>query len=123
MSAAVLAGMVSTTVFASSMLPMVVRAWRTRDLSSYSRSHLVMTNAGNAVHTLYVASLPVGPVWLLHSFHVAVAATMLVWHLRFVDARPSRHLTRGAAQGRPAQPPSTCSPGTSRAVLRPASPV
>jgi hypothetical protein len=84
MSAAVLAGLMSTALFATSMLPMVVRAWRTHDLSSYSRSHLLMTNAGNVVHTVYVASLPVGPVWLLHSFHVVVAATMLVWHLRFV---------------------------------------
>ena len=41
-----------------------------------------MTNVGNAVHTLYVASLPLGPVWLLHSLHVAASATMLVWHLR-----------------------------------------
>jgi hypothetical protein len=86
MSAAVLAGLMSTVLFATSMLPMVVRAWRTHDLSSYSRSHLLMTNAGNVVHTVYVASLPLGPVWLLHSFHVVVAATMLVWHLRFVGA-------------------------------------
>jgi hypothetical protein len=97
MSAAVLAGLVSTVLFAASMLPMVVRAWRTRDLTSYSRGHLMMTNAGNTVHTLYVVSLPAGPVWLLHSFHVVVAATMLVWHLRFVEDAAVAAETRSPA--------------------------
>ena len=69
MNAATIAGVASTLMFAGSTLPMVVRAARTRDVSSYSRSHLVMTNAGNAVHTVYVASLPPGPVWLLHCMY------------------------------------------------------
>lgn len=90
MSAAFVAGLASTLLFAGSMLPMVVRARRTRDLESYSRSQLVMTNIGNAVHTLYVVSLPVGPLWLLHGFHAVVAATMLVWHLRFAGRRVVR---------------------------------
>ena len=37
MSPAVLAGMVSTAVFAASLLPMVLRAHRTGDVRSYSR--------------------------------------------------------------------------------------
>jgi uncharacterized protein with PQ loop repeat len=86
MNASVLAGIASTLLFAGSMLPMVFRAWRTRDLASYSRSHLVMTNVGNAIHTVYVISLPGGPIWLLHGFHVVVAFVMLVWHLRFPGA-------------------------------------
>ena len=89
MSPAVLAGMVSTAVFAASLLPMVLRAHRTGDVRSYSRGHLVMTNVGNAVHTLYVASLPLGPVWLLHSLHVAASAIMLVWHLRLGEEEPA----------------------------------
>ena len=107
MSAAVLAGIASTVLFAGSTLPMLVRARRTRDLTSYSRSHLLMTNVGNGIHTVYVASLPVGPVWLLHSFHVGVAATMLVWHLRYVDgeAEPSGvHATPGARRGSEERP-------------------
>ena len=40
MNTATIAGVVSTLMFAASTLPMVVRAARTRDVSSYSRSHL-----------------------------------------------------------------------------------
>ena len=83
MKAATLAGVASTMMFAGSTLPMVVRAARTRDVSSYSRSHLVMTNAGNAVHTVYIASLPPGPVWLLHCMYVLVAAFMFAAHRRW----------------------------------------
>jgi hypothetical protein len=91
MSPAVLAGIVSTAMFVGSSLPMVVRAWRTRDLTSYSRSHLVLANVGNLVHSVYIVSLPFGPAWMLHGFHVTVTLTMLVWHLRYVrpDGRES----------------------------------
>ena len=88
MNTATIAGAASTLMFAGSTLPMVVRAARTRDLSSYSRSHLFMTNAGNAVHTLYIASLPPGPVWLLHCMYSGVAVFMLAAHRRW--ARPAR---------------------------------
>ena len=86
MNTATIAGAASTLMFAGSTLPMVVRAVRTRDLSSYSRSHLFMTNAGNAVHTVYIASLPPGPVWLLHCMYSGVAVFMLAAHRRW--ARP-----------------------------------
>jgi len=69
MNTATIAGVASTLMFAISTLPMVIRAAQTRDVSSYSRSHLFITNAGNVVHTLYIASLPPGPVWLLHGVH------------------------------------------------------
>lgn len=49
MSPAVVAGLASTVVFALSTLPMVARAFRTRDMTSYSRGHLVMTNVGNGI--------------------------------------------------------------------------
>lgn len=83
MSPAVAAGLASTVVFALSTLPMVARALRTKEMASYSRGHLVMTNLGNVIHTVYVTSLPLGPVWVLHSFHVVVSAAMLGWHLRY----------------------------------------
>ena len=83
MSPAVVAGLASTVVFALSTLPMVARAIQTKEMASYSRGHLVMTNIGNAIHTAYVVSLPVGPVWVLHTFHVVVSAAMLTWHLRY----------------------------------------
>jgi hypothetical protein len=87
MNGATIAGIASTLIFAVSALPMVLRAVRTREVSSYSRSHLLMTNAGNAVHTVYVASLPPGPVWLLHCMYSSVAVFMLAAHRRW--ARPS----------------------------------
>ena len=83
MNTATIAGVASTLMFAGSTLPMVVRAARTRDVSSYSRSHLLMTNGGNAVHTVYIASLPPGPVWLLHGMYSCVAAFMFAAHVRW----------------------------------------
>jgi hypothetical protein len=82
MTAATLAGLVSTTIFAASVLPMLWRAGRTRDLTSYSLGHLVLVNAGNVVHSVYVVSLPAGPVWLLHGLYVTSSVAMLTWKLR-----------------------------------------
>jgi uncharacterized protein with PQ loop repeat len=87
-SLAILAGTVSTVLFASSVLPMLVKAARTKDLSSYSRGNLVLANVGNLVHSVYVVQLPAGPIWALHSFYVLTSALMLVWHLLYVP-RPS----------------------------------
>lgn len=78
-----LAGITSTVIFAGSTLPMVGKAWRTRDLRSYSLGNLVLANVGNAVHAVYVFSLPPGPIWLLHAFNLATTALMLVWFLRY----------------------------------------
>lgn len=82
-SLAVLAGFASTALFVTSTLPMLAKAWRTRDLSSYSLGQLLLSNLGNAVYSVYVFSLPPGPVWALHAFYVVSTATMLVWFLRY----------------------------------------
>ncbi|MEV6412249.1 hypothetical protein [Kribbella sp. NPDC051718] len=89
---ALLAGTVSTLLFASSTLPMVLKAARTKDLSSYSLANLVLANIGNAVHCIYVVHLPVGPIWALHGFYVVTTGLMLLWCLRY-RSRP-----RGALQ-------------------------
>jgi uncharacterized protein with PQ loop repeat len=73
-----IAGTVSTVVFAVSNLPMLRKALRTRDVSSYSLSSIAMINAANAVYSLYVFSLPIGPIWALHTFYLVSCATMLV---------------------------------------------
>jgi uncharacterized protein with PQ loop repeat len=78
-----LAGIASTVIFACSMLPMLTKAHRTRDLASYSLGNLVLANIGNAVHSVYVFSLPVGPIWALHGFYLATSWLMLVWCLRY----------------------------------------
>ncbi len=88
MSVPVLAGLISTAIFAGSFLPMLVKAGRTKDLESYSAGYIVLTNVGNLVHSVYVISLPAGPVWILHSFYLVSAALMLWWYLRYT-ARPA----------------------------------
>ena len=85
----VLAGMVSTSIFVVSYLPMLVKAARSKDLSSYSGWNLVLANVGNLVHSIYVLSLPAGPLWALHGFYLAASVLMLVWWVRY-RGRPSR---------------------------------
>ena len=85
---AVLAGSVSTVLFAVSTLPMLIKAARTKELNSYSRGNLVLANVGNAVHCIYVFQLPAGPIWALHSFYVVASGLMLFWHLRYATASP-----------------------------------
>ena len=88
LSFTVLAGTISTIIFAASALPMLTKAWKTRDLASYSRGNILMANTGNVVHSVYVYSLPPGPIWLLHTFYLITTAMMLVWYLRF-EWRPA----------------------------------
>src|SRR5215207_11742411 len=88
---AMLAGSVSTVLFGVSTLPMLIKAARTKELSSYSRGNLVLANAGNAVHSIYVFQLPTGPIWALHTFYIVTSGLMLFWHLRY--ARRMRGLT------------------------------
>lgn len=84
------AGLTSTALFIGSYLPMLHKAWRTRDLSSYSRPSLLLTNVGNVVQTVYVISLPLGPVWILHGFYLAASALMLGLHLHHTPVTPDR---------------------------------
>jgi hypothetical protein len=78
-----LAGIASTVIFAGSTLPMLGKALRTRDLGSYSLGNLLLANTGNAVHSIYVFSLPAGPLWILHSFYLVTTGLMLAWFLRY----------------------------------------
>ena len=108
MDIAIIAGTVSTVVFAVSNLPMLRKALRTRDVSSYSLSSLVMINAANVVYSLYVFTLPIGPIWALHTFYLVSCAIMLVLCLRqhrtataqIISSRPvRRHIRAGRAAG------------------------
>jgi uncharacterized protein with PQ loop repeat len=83
MNIPVLAGSISTGLFMASVLPMLIKAWRTKDLKSYSLGNLVTSNVANLVHSVYVASLPFGPVWALHGFYLIATALMLIWALRY----------------------------------------
>jgi hypothetical protein len=79
----IIAGAMSTLMFVLSNFPMLMRAFKTRNLSSYSFTHILFSNLGNAIHWLYVASLPFGPIWFLHGFFTVTTALMLVCYLRF----------------------------------------
>jgi uncharacterized protein with PQ loop repeat len=93
----VLAGTLSTVLFALGMLPMLVKAARTRDLASYSLGNLVLSNVANAVHSIYVFNLPAGPIWVLHLAYIVASALMLAWWLRY---REAGHDGSGADAGR-----------------------
>jgi len=77
-----IAGTVATLMFVGSALPMLIRAHRTRDLSSYSPANLIIANIGNLAQTLYVLAVPPGPLWALHGFNVIASGLMLLWWLR-----------------------------------------
>ena len=77
-------------IFAVAALPMLARAVRTKDLGSYSRGHLVMSNVGNIVYSAYVFHLPPGPVWMLHSFYLLSSALMLGWSLCYASSGSPR---------------------------------
>jgi uncharacterized protein with PQ loop repeat len=96
------AGMVSTALFGISNLPMVLKAVHTKDLGSYSLGSLALINAANGVHSLYVFTLPMGPIWLLHSFYLVASALMLVMFLRYQHAHGaarSSHPEQNRRQG------------------------
>ena len=57
-----LAGTIATMVFALSTLPMLGKAVRSRDLTSYSTGNLVLANVGNTFYSVYVFQLPLGPI-------------------------------------------------------------
>jgi len=78
-----LAGVIATVIFAVGTVPMVVKAARTKDLRSYSRSNILLSNMGNVIQSIYVFSLPAGPIWALHSFYLVSTALMLLWWLRY----------------------------------------
>lgn len=101
LDAALIAGTFSTALFVLSYLPMLVKAARTHDLDSYSRGQLVLATVGNLVNSVYVFSLPVGPIWFLHGFNLACTLLMLAWHLRYATGGVS---STPAAAEEPAEP-------------------
>ncbi len=110
----ILAGLTSTALFVASTLPMLAKARRTRDLSSYSLGNLLLANTGNAIHSVYVFSLPPGPIWALHGFYLVSTATMLVWFLRYRVGG----FTHAARQGMRRTPDATGRPALLASAAR-----
>jgi uncharacterized protein with PQ loop repeat len=79
----VMAGVTSSMIFVSSNLPSLFKAFKTKDMGSYSLGQLILGNVGNWVYWLYVRSLPVGPVWYLQAFFTTASGLMLFSYLRY----------------------------------------
>ena len=109
---AVLAGSISTALFVVSALPMLYKAACTRDLGSYSLGNLLLANVGNGFYALYVFSMPVGPIWALHSFYMLSSALMLVWYLRY-EVSKRRRGSAGVDRATAALPPPETAAGWS----------
>lgn len=73
---------------------MLVKAGRTKNLASYSLGNIVLANVGNLIYAIYVVSLPLGPVWALHAFHLGATGLMLFWYVRHSGQRQPRTIAR-----------------------------
>ncbi len=79
----IVAGILSTIIFSVSNIPMLIKAAKTHDLKSYSRTNLILGNIGNLIHWAYIVYLPFGPIWFLHGFYTLSAMFMLFWYFRY----------------------------------------
>lgn len=79
-----IAGTLSSLIFVSSHVPMLWKAYKTRDLSSYSLLNIILLNVGNLLYWLYIVSLPVGPVWMMHTFYTVSSGLLLYLYGRYV---------------------------------------
>ncbi len=84
---ALLFGTIASVIFITSHVPMLARAYKTKDLHSYSLAQLGLSNLGNVCYWMYVGTLPFGPIWFMHGFYTVAAALMLVWYVRYRKQR------------------------------------
>ncbi len=104
-----IAGAISTALFAVGTLPMLTKAFRTKNLASYSLGNILLGNVGNLIYSLYVFNLPLGPIWILHSFNLLTTGLMLVWYIKYEGwSHPSRSSGDQAAPQLLSEP--CCSP-------------
>ena len=92
----VFAGFASTAMFVTGNLPMLLKAYKTKNLKSYSLGNILLSNVGNLFYSIYVFHLPAGPIWLLHAFQTTTTGLMLIWYLRY--ARRPRAEPRDSRQ-------------------------
>ena len=93
-SVQIVAGSISSFMFITSHVPMLIKAFKTKNMHSYSLSNLLLTNVGNIIYWLYISSLPIGPIWVMHSFYTLTSLLMLTWYLRYEYAL-GKHLCKG----------------------------
>ena len=68
---------------------MLFKAFKTKNLRSYSFSQILLNNVGNIIYWLYISSLPLGPIWVMHSFYTITSILMLVCYLRYEYSKPT----------------------------------
>jgi hypothetical protein len=78
-----IAGFISTGLFAVGTLPMLSKAFSTKNLASYSLGNILLSNVGNIIYSIYVFQLPPGPIWYLYIYNLVTTGLMLVWYLRY----------------------------------------
>jgi hypothetical protein len=113
-----MAGSVSTAVFVASTLPMLVKAGRTKNLASYSLGNILLANVGNLIYAVYVVSLPLGPVWALHGFHLGATGLMLFWYVRHGGHREPRPIHRARRRDLGQREPATWADRPPDSLLR-----
>ena len=86
----VIAGSIAGLMFSAGSLNMVIKAWQTKDLRSYSLGQIMLNNIGNLFYWLYVISLPFGPIYVMHSFFTLVSLFMLIWYFLYQTGATSR---------------------------------
>jgi uncharacterized protein with PQ loop repeat len=94
---ALFAGSAAAAIFMISQLPMLIKAYRTKDLTSYSFANIGLANFGNVLYTVYLFQVPIGPAWAIHGFNLSTTGLMLFLYLR--------HCWRAPAGSAPAQGP------------------
>ena len=85
---ALFAGSAAAAIFMISQLPMLIKARRTKNLTSYSFTNIGLANVGNVLYAVYVLQVPVGPVWATHGFNLTTSGLMLFWYLRYGSRSP-----------------------------------
>jgi uncharacterized protein with PQ loop repeat len=80
------AGFTSTTLFVTANLPRLLKAYKRKDLKSYSFGHILLGSFGNLIYWFYVVSLPFGPVWILQGFFTLSSVLLLFSYLRYEKA-------------------------------------
>lgn len=106
---ATIAGFMSTGLFAVGTLPMLSKAFRTRNLASYSFGNILLSNVGNVIFSIYVFQLPPGPIWFSYVYNLVTTGLMLVWYLRY-EGLPHRTWSSGDRDTRRTPASACCSP-------------
>ena len=79
----IVAGSISSLLFITSNVPMLLKVFKTKNMHSYSLGHILLNNVGNILYWIYISSFPLGPIWVMHTFYTLTTALMLLWYLRY----------------------------------------